>query len=332
MSGWSSLLLVVVVLASGERAGAQAPGSAAPSTNLPAGPKVELRLITEAEEVDLGKAFRLTVIRTWTTDLVPEDWEDAALAPLVVRLVQSARRESAGQVVETRDFDAYAFVPDRVTVPEISFAAHPAAGGEARVARAGPLELRVRSALESARPGAPELPGGLLPAPRPWPVGEIIAVVAAMVALLGGLGWWLRRARAEAAGAEMAPDAVALRRLRALREQGLGSPDACAAGCMEVAALVRDYLAARFAVNAREMTSEELVAWVQERELLPTSESGRLAEILGDCDRGNFGRHAPTPAMMESILNGTEAFLETARSTPGPVAGRDSERSEGGAG
>ena len=60
------------------------------------------------ERVPFGQSFPLEVMRVWEKDLVPGEWDDRALAPLVVRLEEVTLRED--------EYDAM-FI---VFVPQIS--------------------------------------------------------------------------------------------------------------------------------------------------------------------------------------------------------------------
>ena len=60
-----------------------------------------VRVEVGAREVELGKAFPVTVTRVWEKDLEPSEWDDASLSPLVVRLEERTLREDDVRVEET---------------------------------------------------------------------------------------------------------------------------------------------------------------------------------------------------------------------------------------
>ena len=62
------------------------------------------------ERVPFGQSFPLEVMRVWEKDLVPGEWDDRALAPLVVRLEEVTLREDDVRVEERRRYRAYAFL------------------------------------------------------------------------------------------------------------------------------------------------------------------------------------------------------------------------------
>ncbi|MBI4882038.1 MAG: hypothetical protein HY812_20615, partial [Planctomycetes bacterium] len=105
-----------------------------------------VRVTAAPSEVEFGAAFPLTVERAWRAGSAPEEWSDQQLSPLVVQPLACDLHEEGGRVEETRTFLCRAFSLEDVALPGWT--------------------LRVRPGLPRAAPGAPELPGGLLPEPR----------------------------------------------------------------------------------------------------------------------------------------------------------------------
>jgi len=225
-----------------------------------------LSIRAAVREVALGQAFPLTVVRTWRKDAAP-DWSDAALSPLRVRLLETSRREDSKRVEETREYEAYAFTLD------------------------GVRDVSVRRALDPAAPGPAELPD--LPDPFAWwPVALGLAAAALLL---------YRRRRppppaveevVQAPPAPPAPHMRALDRIRQLR----GNQDECFYS--EATALLRDYIAERFAVNATVMTTEELIA-----------RHATLGDVLRHCDLVQFARHRSTAQDRDRVLDTAEAFV-----------------------
>ncbi len=115
--------------------------------------EIGIHVTAEARDVELGKAFSLTVVCVWSKALVPGEWRDQALAPLVVRLEETTRREDDGHVEETRRYRCYAFISGDVAVPAMSFKASPRDGGPERIASADALTFRVKPALTGEAAG-----------------------------------------------------------------------------------------------------------------------------------------------------------------------------------
>ncbi|MHC4548757.1 MAG: hypothetical protein ACYTEZ_08255 [Planctomycetota bacterium] len=252
---------------------------------------VPLRITAGAQQVELGKAFPLIVVRVWRHGQAPADWSGEALAPLAVRLVETARREDDRRVEERRRYQAYAFTLGDLTVPVPS--------GE-------PLALAVRRSLDPAAPGPAELPGEPLPAPFPWGFGSAVggALLAAVVLLVR------RRRRRPAApppgpvseAAAPAPHRLALERLARLRAQQPRTHEEVQSFHVEASGLVRDYVGERFGVGTAERTTEELLA-------LALRASPLLAEVLRPCDLVKFARHRPTAAERGHLLDTAETFV-----------------------
>lgn len=141
----------------------------------PPAPVEDLVVVVSATttEVELGRPFGVTVELRWNETLEPEAWSDASLAPLVVRLQDHSRQQRAGQITETRRYQAYAFTSGEVVVPSPFVRAMPRDGGTERLAFADDLVVQVAPALPvNASPDA-ELAHELRPAPVVVPLWSI---------------------------------------------------------------------------------------------------------------------------------------------------------------
>jgi len=280
--------------------------------------ELAVQVTTGAAEVELGRAFPLTVTRVWDRSLVPEEWDAAALAPLVTREVATTRREDGRRVEERRENLAWAFEPEEIVVAAPGFSAVPAGGGPARTARAEAFSVRVRTTLDPAAPGPAELPGGPLDEPQPWlrwtAVAAIVAAAAAFVAA--------RRRRAaprvpEPVAPSPSPESiardVALRRLATLRTATDG-----AAMCAGAAAVLRDFVAARFDVPASFRTTDEILPATARAPGVAASSLDPLARVLRTADRVHFARHVPAPPEASDCLDAAERFVRA--QDAGPVS------------
>jgi hypothetical protein len=279
-----------------------------------------LRVVCDADAVDLGRPFPVTVVRAWRDDVDPDPWDDAALRPLVLRPVATARRTGGGKVEETRTFDAFALTPDAVTVAPPEFSATARSGGERRTVRAEGFALRVRRALDPAAPGVPELPGGLLAEPFPWRATGIAAALAIAAAVATAVVVRRRRARNAAAAARFAPSSVAeppprpapheraLERLAALRGRSPATREENDAWHVEASAVVRDYVGERFDLRAAEATTDETLAAVARR-LGARGDLALLAETLRAADLVKFARDEPSAADRERTLDAAARFV-----------------------
>lgn len=282
-----------------------------------AGENIQIRIIAGAEEVELGKAFPLTVVRTWSKELVPDDFSDGQLSPLVVRLKETVRREDDRHLEEKRLYECFAFSLEDVTIPAPSFKARPKDNGPALAVSGKEVTLRVKGLLNPESPGAVELPGELLPERSPFPwlpwTGGGAAALSALALLLWHLRRRARRLEALSAAPVVAPHARALERLRRLRVRQPKSAPEVDSYYVEASALMREYVGERFAVPVRERTTEEFLAAPQTAQLLEHSHRVMLEEFLTRCDLVKFGRHAPTAPDRESLLEAAVKFVEETR-------------------
>jgi hypothetical protein len=272
-----------------------------------------VRLEVDAKEVELGKAFPVTVVRVWRKDLLPAAWDDAALAPLVVRLEAVTRREDDQRIEETRRYRGYAFTLRDVTIGPLEISARPQDGGPAQVVQAEAFRLRVRPALDAKAPGPVELPGEPLSEPYPWTLW-ILGLAAVLAALTGGL---VLRTRRRPAGEPPAlpvpvrarPDLHALERLSCIRERMSEGAGDILSDVVESSAVMRDYLSEQFLVRAWVKTTEELVASPETASMAKPPLRDALAEFLTQCDRAKFAAHVPSARERAHLLDAAEAFV-----------------------
>ncbi len=273
-------------------------------------PAVELRLDVPPAPVVPGRAFPLTVVRAWSTDLRPEPWRDDALAPLVVREVATVAREeraddsgAPARRVEERTFEAWAFSRAPIELAP-SFAAT-APDGQSRSAAPRTWTVEVRPAVDAGDPGAAEPPGELLPVPSSGPgaleIALALAVLVAAAALL------LRRRRRRAV--EPRPTIARVRRaLAELHERPSGGVAAA-----DVAEVARLLLAVRSGAPVDERTTEELLAAAVGA---PGIDDASLASILRTADREKFAGRPTSPDEAARLLDDLDRLLAAASSAP----------------
>ena len=265
--------------------------------------EVEIRVSGAPDEIEIGRSFPLTVVRVWTRELEPDPWNDAALAPLTVRLEDVSRREDAVFIEETRRFRAYALEPGAATVSPITFSAAPGRGGPSRTAATEAFSIRVKGTLDPKTAGPPELPG-TVPEPARWWIWAALALAA-----IGG-GLMLRRASARRAredesGSNAAAVARehALARIASLRGRAPRTTEEIESWHRETSALVRDYLAEARRIHAREMTTEELLS------ASTGTAREHLDAALTTCDVVRFGRAESTASGRERVLAAAERLI-----------------------
>ncbi len=280
-----------------------------------------IRVEAGATEVELGRAFPVTVTRTWSSAGSVDDWDAAALAPLDVRLVDASRREDGDRVVEVHRYVARAFSLVDVIVEPPPFTVT-TGGAEATTVVGPPLTIRVRTMLDPAEPGAPELPSKLLAEPFSWAVFARRSAAGLLLVLVIGAIVWRGLERRRPAAPVVSARERALARLRELRERTIDSAAEVEAFYVEAAALVREYLRDELALTAPSWTTEQIVASGATMDGLGDARRG-LAEILTGCDQVKFAdRHASDGERAE-LAGAIEAFVGATASVASVV---DEER------
>jgi hypothetical protein len=266
------------------------------------GADLALRISPPPAAIELGRSFPLAVTRVWSKDLEPDPWTDAVLLPLVVRLDEKTLREDGVHVEETRRYRAYAFEPGVATVPPVTIAAAPKAGGPARTATAPGFSVEVKKTLDAKTAGPPELPDVIPPSRCSlWTL-----LVLAGIALLVGLSTRraIKKSVAGLPGVPESPRDRARDRIRRLRAADPRTAVEDEAWHVAAAAAVREWLAEERGMRALEMTTEEMLA-------ATGAPSGReaLARVLLPCDLVKFARHESSAAERAGVLAAAESLL-----------------------
>lgn len=141
----------------------------------------------------------------------------------------------------------------------------------------------------------------------PWAAG------AAALVLAGAVAWWLLRARPRA---PIAPDAWALAELRRLELAGLPARGDFGRYYDDLTAVVRRYVALRYAIPADRQTSREFLDATRAHGEFPAEQAERLRALLRLADLVKFAQAEPTAAECGANLAEARAFVESTR--PGP--------------
>ena len=266
-----------------------------------------VEVVLGTSEVETGRGFDVTVVRTWDRRLEPSPWDDGALSPLVLRDVRRTQRADDRRVQETLQFRAHAFTLENVTVAPVAFVGRPRDGGSPRIATSGALRLQVRPTLDPAAPGPPEGPGPRPPVPTPaW--GWFVALTVLLAAL--GLAW--ARARRRVPVAASAGGEADLAWLTALRGHAPGDDAGRRGDVLAVAELVRRRAGQRVGAPGRCRTTPELSRAFGRA----TPAGAALEAVLVPADHVKFARRLATGALREEVLVAAEAFV---RATPEPT-------------
>ena len=138
----------------------------------------------------------------------------------------------------------------------------------------------------------------------------VFGVVAVAAGLAAGILFWRRRSFARA---RITSYDKALRRLRALEQRGLPSPEVADDWYVELSDIVRRYLEDRFGVRAPELTSEEFLQEASRSAELTQPHRDLLSIFLESCDRVKFAAYHPEETESRLVLEEARQFLDETR-------------------
>lgn len=143
----------------------------------------------------------------------------------------------------------------------------------------------------------------------------VIGVVVVLVALLW---WWLRRPAPQPVvppTPKPQPHVVALERLRQLAEQNLWQRGFIKEYHSELTHILREYLERRFAIEALEATTNEIMAQLRQ---LGWSETWyqNLEQLLQTADMVKFAKARPPESFHEEAMKKVEAFILQTKPAP----------------
>jgi len=155
--------------------------------------------------------------------------------------------------------------------------------------------------------------------PRPLYLGALS--LAALLAIAVGLWFVLNRPRQPYVVPPPPPDEVAFRALDRLRAQRAGHDDWWQPYYVELSAIVRAYIEARFGIHAPEMTTEEFLAAAGNDTRLTPTHRNLLAEFLQQADLVKFARALPSLDDAEAAYRSARRFVEETRLVAGAGLG-----------
>jgi hypothetical protein len=193
------------------------------------------------------------------------------------------------------------------------------------------LALTVSSLLTDTN-AAPRDIKNLADWPRPsyfW-IALVAAGLALLVAAIIAAIWFLRRRNDAAlvAAPPPPPHEIALRALRDLLDRRYIEDNRFEIFYVELSAIIRSYLEARFNLRAPEQTTEEFIRDVSISRTLSTEHQALVADFLTQCDLVKFARYAPDTEMMKQAYAAAERLVnETIPVLPSPLGPRPPDQS-----
>ncbi len=190
-----------------------------------------------------------------------------------------------------------------------------------RVRDLTPEELAEAQTFDAALPGGPGIDTGVR---RPWWVWAAAAGGVLLVALVALAVWWRRRPAVPASEPETPWDIarVRLALLGARQYPQQGKHDAY---YVDLSAILRYYIEARFALHAPERSTPEFLAEALGKGVFSPQQEVFLSRFLRLCDSVKFARFRPDLEEMSRSFEQVLGFVEEtiprpAESAPAPQA------------
>lgn len=220
-----------------------------------------------------------------------------SIPPILVEFVDNR----AGKKPAPDDLDAYELFTDRLDFEVQSVA--PRGAGQALKPPLG--------AFEQITPGKSGSYRWLLS-----------AIVAALIATVGGLMWWARRWRKRTL--RINAYEIARRRLDALLARGpVTEPERIPEFYVDLSSIVRQYLEHRFELRAPDLTTEEFLEHAAKARDLSSDHRSLLRDFLRQADLVKFAGRSATEAEMRDSSDLAARFLEETRANAPLIASAD---------
>jgi hypothetical protein len=296
----------------------------AAAASAPDGGSVPPRIspVVSAEKVRLGEPFTYTVSVVHSPD---ERWELRPVADLgAFGLRSSGRQRSDGQELSTTTFrlEMALFELGEHTLPTLVFDV--VGGGAARTASVSGAAVEGLSSLpkDAATNGAALMdikPNADVPV-RSYRLLWLLLGLAALVVAALGVRRYLANRRARLPPPPPRPLRDRTREaLEALRAEGLLTKGLVREYHFRLSDIVRGYLGERFAFEALECTSGELLSQV-ERLDPPGVEARALQRFVDQCDVAKFARAELSPAACDWALGYAFALVDATTPVAAPPA------------
>jgi hypothetical protein len=298
-------------------AGATVVADSAPA--LPAAEPISFKAAIEKTEVTIGEPFRMTIEVRHAPDETYALPENLALKEFGVR---DHMVESHGDNPQTTFIRAtlQAFKTGNLEIPAIRLAVQTPGG--ARQLEIPPQKIKVNGVIDLSQ-GEPQLREDHRPLPTAyqrvwWPLVLILAFIAGVAAAV----YLTHRRRNPLPAAPPKPRLPAyeeaMERLAALEREQLVATQQKQTYYFRLTEIVRDYLGRRYAFDALEQTSDELLQELRKRATWGL-DFDRLTSFLRESDLVKFAKSEPSDGECKTAIDVARLFIEQTRPMPEPA-------------
>jgi hypothetical protein len=297
---------------------------------------VEVRAAVDLAVATTGDliTFRVTVDYdpTWEVQIPDPGSEIAGFR--LVELGRDEPRESRGRVIESRYYQLRADLVGSYVLPPVTVAYRPGQPPDSQAPESGadPAEpwseattseifVEVESVLPTS--GRAEDIRDLKPLRDvrrrpPWlwiGLGSLLAIGVALA-----IGWWVRRWRRRLSQVPPRPaHEIAFETLATLRRTDFDDAEAVRRFHFQISETIRSYVENRFEFNATDLTTEEILDWLDLGEGPEEGQGEQLGQFLRDTDQVKFAHHDPTRPDIELTYERALRFVEATREPDEPL-------------
>lgn len=301
-----------------------------PETEAEPRPPVETRAAVDKAVATTGDVITYTVIVDYDPAFeieLPEPGAEIA-GFRIIDVGRTDPREEGGRRIEERWYQLRADLVGSYVLPPVVVSYRRAASDEtdaeeAEVETVESSEIFVE--VESVLPADAEVTDirGLKPLREirePWPWWWIAGGGGLVILVLAAAFILWRRSRRPVEIPPRPAHEIAFEALDALRGTDFEDLEAMRRFHFEISEVVRTYVENRFALNATDLTTEEILSSLDELRDLDGDNSQRLKRFLVDTDQVKFADYRPSEDEIGRTYEGALSFVEATRSRPQEAA------------
>ena len=209
-------------------------------------------------------------------------------------------------------FSATPLKPGNLSLPSLPIRD---ASGKA-IARTNPYSLQVESAIKAQDQNPSEPAPARPPVELPFPWWVLVAGGVLALALLAGIVYGVNRVLKKSRKPEPAKvesprpeDEIALQALREVELQGWAKRGNFKVHYFRTSEILKAYIGARYEFDAKESTSREILATLDQRKIFQAPILDPLENLFSRLDLVKFTDHVPSPEDASKALNDAIKFV-----------------------